>query len=74
MKQVVQNLRDGSISVPELPAPVLQPGGILVQTACSIISPGTEGARTALARESLLGKARRRPDLVRQVVQSVRRQ
>ena len=74
MKQVVQSLRDGRITVPEVPAPALREGGILVRSLHSIISSGTEGASAALSRESLVGKARRRPDLVRQVVQSVRRE
>jgi predicted dehydrogenase/threonine dehydrogenase-like Zn-dependent dehydrogenase len=38
----------------------------------SVISPGTERAVTALARSSLLAKARARPDLARQVVRKAR--
>ena len=43
-----------------------------MQTVSSVISPGTERAITALARASLLAKARARPDLVRQVVHKAR--
>ncbi len=74
MKQVVQSLRDGSIRVPEVPAPDLRPGGLLVRTLVSVISSGTEGASATLSREGLAGKARRRPDLVRQVLASARQE
>ena len=52
----------------DVPPPVSGPTEVLVQTVASVISPGTERALTALARSSLLAKARSRPDLVRQVV------
>ena len=45
---------------------------VLVRTVASVISPGTERAVTALARSSLLAKARARPDLARQVVRKAR--
>lgn len=40
---------------------------MLVETAFSAVSVGTERARNELAKKSLIGKARERPDLVRQV-------
>ena len=52
----------------DVPRPVISPTEVLVRTVASVISPGTERAITALARSSLLAKARARPDLVRQVV------
>jgi predicted dehydrogenase/threonine dehydrogenase-like Zn-dependent dehydrogenase len=45
---------------------------VLVRTVASVLSSGTDGAITALARASLLAKARARPDLVRQVVRKAR--
>ena len=68
MKQVVQPAGGGPVEVLEVPRPVISPTEVLVRTVASIISPGTERAVTALARSSLLAKARARPDLVRQVV------
>jgi predicted dehydrogenase len=47
--------------------------GVLVRTAASLISPGTERASLEFSRMSLLSKARNRPDLVRQVLEKVRR-
>ena len=68
MKQVVQPVSGGPVEVLDVPRPVISPTEVLVRTVASVISPGTERAVTALARSSLLAKARARPDLVRQVV------
>lgn len=45
---------------------------MVVRTRYSAISPGTEKAMLALAKKSLLGKARERPDAVRQVMRKMR--
>jgi predicted dehydrogenase/threonine dehydrogenase-like Zn-dependent dehydrogenase len=74
MKQVVQNFRTGELAVEELPPPALKQGGLLVQTAYSLISAGTERSIVETAQSSLLGKARSRPDLVRQVVDTFKRE
>jgi hypothetical protein len=68
MKQVVQPVSGGPVQVLDVPCPVISPAEVLVRTVVSVISPGTERAVTALARSSLLAKARARPDLVRQAV------
>src|SRR5262249_43326011 len=73
MKQVLQNLRSGVLKVEEVPEPLAAPGSVLVQNVASLISAGTEKMSIDLARSSLIGKARQRPDLVRQVVDKVRR-
>lgn len=69
MKQILQNQRTGELTVADVPVPVLQPGRVLVRTAASLVSAGTERMSLQLAQKSLLGKARERPDLVRQMVQ-----
>ena len=68
MKQVVQPVSGGPVEMLDVPRPTISPTEVLVRTVASVISPGTERAVTALARSSLLAKARARPDLVRQVV------
>ena len=73
MKQVVQNFKTGEISVQEVPAPGVRAGGILVQTANSLVSAGTERMTAELGKKSLLGKAMERPDLVKKVIQKVKR-
>lgn len=74
MKQVVQNFKTGELKIEELPAPALRPGGVLVRTTYSLISAGTERTTVATAQSSLIGKARQRPDLVKQVLDSMRRE
>jgi polar amino acid transport system substrate-binding protein len=74
MKQVVQNYRTGELKVEELPPPALRPGGVLVRTAYSLISAGTERMVVETAQSSLVGKARSRPDLVRQVFDTFKRE
>src|SRR5882672_6527786 len=69
MKQILQNQRTGELTVAEVPLPVLQRGRVLVRTAASLVSAGTERMSLQLAQKGLLGKARQRPDLVKQVVQ-----
>ena len=64
MKQVFQDLRSHTVRVEEVPPPCCLPGGILVKTATSLISCGTERAAITLGAKTLLGKALERPDLV----------
>lgn len=72
MKQVVQNYRDGSLSLEDVPAPLCRAGGVLVRTIYSLVSTGTERMKVQQARMSLIEKARARPDKVRQVIESVK--
>jgi predicted dehydrogenase/threonine dehydrogenase-like Zn-dependent dehydrogenase len=72
MKQVIQNFKTGELSVAEVPPPALARGFVLVRNHFSLISAGTERSTVSTARASLLGKARQRPDLVRQVLDSFR--
>ena len=74
MKQVLQNLRSGETSVAEVPIPVVKPGCVLVRTAVSLVSAGTERMVVEFAGKSLLGKARSRPDLLSQVIEKARRE
>ena len=73
MKQLLQNYRTGQMRVEDVPAPALQPGGVVVRNRFSVVSAGTERATVEFARQSMLGKARSRPDLVKQVISRVRR-
>jgi predicted dehydrogenase/threonine dehydrogenase-like Zn-dependent dehydrogenase len=77
MKQVVQNLKAGKIGVEEVPAPTaggIGVPGVLVATVCSLISPGTERAAVEMGKASLVGKAMQRPDQVKKVLSSLRRE
>ncbi len=72
MKQVVQNIRNGNLSIEDVPTPVASPGQVLIANQYSLISAGTEKMVMDLARKSLLGKARERPDQVRRVLEKIR--
>jgi predicted dehydrogenase/threonine dehydrogenase-like Zn-dependent dehydrogenase len=72
MKQLVQSVRSGALRLVEVPAPQIGPTEVLVATACSLVSAGTERAVRKLASANLIDKARARPDLVRQVVRKAR--
>jgi predicted dehydrogenase/threonine dehydrogenase-like Zn-dependent dehydrogenase len=73
MKAIVQSYGSGELTVTEVPAPALRPGGVLVRNRASLVSAGTERLMVELAQKSLLGKARDRPDLVRRVLGKLRR-
>jgi predicted dehydrogenase/threonine dehydrogenase-like Zn-dependent dehydrogenase len=73
MKQVFQDARSAEVTVVEVPAPKLLAGCVLVRTASSLVSAGTERASTEFASKSLLQKARMRPDLVREVLNKISR-
>ena len=73
MKQVFQDARSAEITVAEVPAPKLLAGCVLVCTAASVVSAGTERASTEFAGKNLLQKARMRPDLVREVLSKIGR-
>lgn len=73
MKQVLQDPRGGKVEVVEVPVPRLLDGCVLVQVGASLVSAGTERASSEFASKNLLQKAKARPDLVREVINKVRR-
>lgn len=68
MNQLTQKLKDGAMQVIEVPTPVLGQGMILVRNHYSLISAGTESSTVNAARKSLIGKAKERPQQVKQVL------
>ena len=74
MKQVVQNYKTGELRIKEVPPPVVRPSGVLVQNAYSVIIAGTEQTIVDTGKSSLFGKAKKRPDLVKQVLDNVKRE
>lgn len=72
MKQVLQNIKDGRLTVQECPAPAAQAGRVVIANSSSLISAGTEKMVMDLASKSLLGKAKERPDHVRRVLEKIR--
>src|SRR5512143_8914 len=74
MKQLLQNTRNGKSTVEDVPVPTPRDGQALVKTEASLVSAGTERMVVEFAEKNLLGKARSRPDLVRQVMDKARRE
>lgn len=72
MRALLEDVRKGNIDSYEVPGPELRPGGILVRTAFSAISAGTERAHREQVEKSIIGKAMARPDLVRQIIDYAR--
>lgn len=64
MKQVIQSYKTGEIKVEEVPLPLCNPCGVIVQNVCSSVSVGTERFMIDMAKKSLIGKAIAQPDLV----------
>jgi predicted dehydrogenase len=74
MKQLLQNMRDGKTTVVDTPTPTPRVGQALVKVSASLVSAGTERMLVEFGEKSLVGKARSRPDLVRQVLDKARRE
>ena len=72
MKQVVQSIRNGELALLDVPSPLVSPGHVLIANRRSLVSAGTDKAAMELARKSLLGKARERPDHLRRVLEKLR--
>ena len=62
MKQLIQNLKDGRLELKDVPLPLCKSKGVLVRTVSSLVSIGTEKSIIDIAKKSLVGKARARPD------------
>lgn len=74
MQQFTQKLKDGTMRIVEVPVPSLQKGGILVRNHYSLVSAGTERSTVKAARKSLIGKAKERPQQVKQVIETLKSQ
>ena len=71
MEQVVLTLSDGRLDVLEVPEPKPKRGSLLIETTCTLVSPGTERMLTSFGKANILQKARTQPDKVKQVVQKI---
>jgi predicted dehydrogenase/threonine dehydrogenase-like Zn-dependent dehydrogenase len=74
MKQLLQYVKNGQTVVEEIPVPTPREGQALVKVSASLVSAGTERMVVEFAEKSLLGKARSRPDLVKQTLDKAKRE
>jgi len=72
MKQVLQNLKTGTIELADVPSPLCRPGHLLIATRRSLISAGTERMLMEFGRANIFQKARQQPEKVWQVLEKVR--
>lgn len=72
MIQVLQDLRTGEIVCEDVPSPLCQPGHLLIQSSCSLISAGSERMMLEFGKANFLEKARKRPEDVRGVLNKIR--
>ena len=74
MQQLTQKLGSGEMIIQDLPYPQVGKGMVVVKNHYSIISGGTEGSTVSAARKSLIGKAKERPQQVKQVLDTLQKQ
>ena len=74
MQQLTQKLGSGDMIIQDVPYPQLGKGMVIVKNHYSLISAGTEGSTVIAARKSLLGKAKERPQQVRKVLDTLKKQ
>ena len=74
MQQITQKLKSGKMKVIDVPVPTLQYGCVLVRSHYSLVSAGTEGSTVRTARKGYIGKAKERPQQVKQVIDVLKSQ
>lgn len=72
MKQILQHLKTGEMSLAEVPAPAVGRGMVLIRTSRTLISAGTERMLVEFSQANLLQKARSQPERVKQVLDKMR--
>ncbi|NQV01365.1 MAG: zinc-binding alcohol dehydrogenase, partial [Bacteroidia bacterium] len=74
MLQLTTNLKTGKMEISEVPFPAMDKGKILVRNHFSLISSGTESMKVTTARKGYIGKAKERPEQVKQVIDTVKKE
>ena len=64
MKQIIQSLRDGSVSLVDVPAPNTVEGNVLIRTRMSLISTGTEKMLINFGKSNWFERARSQLSLI----------
>lgn len=71
MKQILQDLNRGKTLLKRYPCPVITPGHLLIDTAATLVSAGTERMLVGFGRASYVEKARQQPEKVKAVLEKV---
>jgi len=72
MKQILQNLKNGTTVAIEVPCPQAASGQLLIRTTRSLISAGTERMMVDFGKANPIDKARQQPDKVRMVLEKIK--
>jgi predicted dehydrogenase/threonine dehydrogenase-like Zn-dependent dehydrogenase len=72
MKQIIQSFKTGETILEEVPKPQLKAGHVLIRTAKTLVSLGTERMLVEFGKANLLQKAKQQPDKVKEVLTKVK--
>jgi predicted dehydrogenase len=72
VKQVLQSLKTGATEVAEVPCPGVRRSHLLVRTANTLVSAGSERMLVNFGKANFIDKARQQPDKVRMVLDKVK--
>ena len=67
MKQLLQSLKTGDTFIEECPTPSVSQHSVRIKTSKTLISPGTERMLVDFGKSSILTKAKKQPEKVKQV-------
>lgn len=71
MKQILQDMAKGGSAIVEAPAPQATKNHVVINTATTLISAGTERMLVDFGKANLIDKARAQPDKVKMVLEKV---
>jgi len=72
MKQLFQNLKTGETYLEDVPVPKPDVNEIVIQSAYSLVSLGTERMLVEFGKAGLLDKAKQQPEKVKMVIEKIR--
>jgi predicted dehydrogenase/threonine dehydrogenase-like Zn-dependent dehydrogenase len=72
VRQIIQNMQNGKTEIAEAPSPSVARGAVLIETRRTLISAGTERMLVEFGRSSMLAKARKQPEKVKQVLAKIK--
>ena len=72
MKQILQDMAKGGTTITEAPSPKVSSGTLLINTAVTLISAGTERSLVDFGKASMIDKARQQPEKVKMVLEKVK--
>lgn len=72
MKQILQSLKTGATEVAEVPCPSIKRGQLLIRSAQTLVSAGTERMLVEFGKAGWIEKACQQPDKVRMVLDKVK--